>query len=80
MNKTSLQHYLKSHHTFLETKKAVRFGKKNTSAFVFDYEKLDLSLTGAPEEKDTQPGFSAKDWAEQEEHERIMNQSKTEAV
>lgn len=80
LNKTSLQHYLKSHHTFLETKKAVRFGKKNTSAFVFDYEKLDLSLTGAPEEKDTQPGFSAKDWAEQEEHERIMNQSKTEAV
>lgn len=48
LNKTSLQHYLKSHHTFVESKKAVRFGKKNTSAFVFDYNKLELSLTAEP--------------------------------
>jgi hypothetical protein len=63
LNKTSLQHYLKSHHTFVETKKAVRFGKKNTSAFVFDYDKLELSLTGAPEATNIEPEMSAEEWA-----------------
>lgn len=63
LNKTSLQHYLKSHHTFIGTKKAVRFGKKNTSAYVFDYDSLGLSLAEAPE-RPNQMALSETEWAE----------------
>lgn len=80
LNKTSLQHYLKSHHTFIETKKAVRFGKKNTSAFVFDYEKLELSLMGAPDVQEaSEPELSAKEFAEQAQLALETNQPKSTA-
>ncbi|BDS12763.1 CHC2 zinc finger domain-containing protein [Aureispira anguillae] len=62
LNRTSLLHYLRSHHTFIAAKKAVRFGKKNTSAFVFDYEKLGLNLMEEPEPAKT-ISLSEQEWA-----------------
>ena len=48
LSKASLQHYLKSHHAFIDVKKSCRIGKKNSSAFVFDYKKLGIHLANEP--------------------------------
>ncbi len=49
INQTSLQHYLQTHRTFEGMKKVMRFGKTATSAFMFDYEKLNIALVSEPE-------------------------------
>ncbi len=44
LNKTSLVHYLKNHSAFVEYKNGCRFHNKNTSAYVFDFEALGISI------------------------------------
>ena len=78
--KSSLQHYLKTHHSFLKYAKSVRFDIV-TSAFQFDYDKLKLSLVDEQKSDSIQvnpepysknesihPENSKEWWAEQEAH------------
>jgi DNA primase catalytic core len=79
--KSSLQHYLKTHHSFLRYNKSIRFEGGVTSGFQFDYGKLKLSLIDEQKSDSIQvnpepysknesihPENSKEWWAEQEAH------------
>lgn len=62
LTKASLLHYLEAHHAFIEKKSGFRFGKKNTSAYVFNYEaleKIGVNIGEAPD-----PPVSNEEWEE----------------
>ncbi|WMX15914.1 DNA primase [Aureispira sp. CCB-E] len=73
LTKSSLSHYLKTHPGFMEYLKSTRMGKKNTSAFVFDYDALNVHIK---EEGSASYDYTAENdiWAEQQEHEDLMTQ------
>lgn len=75
LTKSSLSHYLKTHPSFMEYLKSTRMGKKNTSAFVFDYDALEINIK---EENQASYDYTAENdiWAEQQAHEDEMAQKR----
>lgn len=75
LTKSSLTHYLKTHSSFMEYFKSTRIGKKNTSAFVFDYDALNLSMRDEPQ---ASTDYVAENnfWEEQQAHEDKIAQKR----
>jgi adenylate kinase family enzyme len=71
LTKSSLSHYLKTHPSFIDYLTSTRLGKKNTSAFVFDYDALGLNIK---EEPTASYDYTAENdiWEEQQAHEDKM--------
>ncbi|BDS12712.1 DNA primase [Aureispira anguillae] len=67
LTKSSLSHYIKTHFSFMDYLKSTRIGKKNTSAFVFDYDVLNISIEDEPKAS-TDYAAENEIWAEQEAH------------
>ncbi|BDS13098.1 DNA primase [Aureispira anguillae] len=67
LTKSSLSHYLKTNGSFMDYLKSTRIGKKNTSAFVFDYDALNINIQDEPQAS-TDYVAENEIWAEQEAH------------
>ncbi|MGH1336820.1 MAG: DNA primase [Aureispira sp.] len=78
LTKSSLSHYLKTHPSFIDYLKSTRLGKRNTSAFVFDYNGLNISIK---EEAQPSYDYNAENeiWEEMEQHRQEQLKKQMEA-